>query len=146
MQPIDLVKTSAWRIAFWPLVASSTSRTSCGAPGILRCDDVADLLQLAHQVGLGVQPAGGVDDQDVDAAGQGAVAGVVGDARRVGPGAPRTMSEPGALGPDRRAGRPPRRGRCRRRPSRIVFPSSLSRWASLAIEVVLPEPLTPAIR
>ena len=30
--------------------------------------------------------------------------------------------------------------------SRIDLPSSLSRWASLAIEVVLPEPLTPAIR
>ena len=31
-------------------------------------------------------------------------------------------------------------------PRRIVRPSSLSRWASLAIDVVLPEPLTPAIR
>ena len=30
-------------------------------------DDVADLRQLAHQVVLRVQPAGGVDDQHVDA-------------------------------------------------------------------------------
>ncbi len=30
--------------------------------------------------------------------------------------------------------------------SKSVFPWSFRRWASLAIEVVLPEPLTPAIR
>ena len=32
-------------------------------------DNIADLLKLAHQVGLSVKPARGVDDQDVDIAG-----------------------------------------------------------------------------
>ena len=35
--------------------------------GHLLGDDAADLGQLGHQVGLGVQAAGGVDDHDVDA-------------------------------------------------------------------------------
>ncbi len=69
---------SAWAIAFWPLVASSTSSTSCGAPSICLADDAVDLLQLAHQVRLRVQPAGGVHDQDVEAAGLRLLAGVVG--------------------------------------------------------------------
>ena len=42
-------------------------------------DDAADLGQLAHQVVLGVQAAGGVDDQDVDVARDGGIAGVEGD-------------------------------------------------------------------
>jgi hypothetical protein len=29
-----LVNSSAWRMAFWPVEASSTSNTSCGAPSI----------------------------------------------------------------------------------------------------------------
>ena len=93
-----------------------------------------------------MQPAGGVDDQDVDAAGQGALAGVVGDAGRVGaggapddvgsrPGRPRSSSWSAAAA--RKVSQAART---------IEFPWSLSRWASLAIEVVLPEPLTPAIR
>src|SRR5262249_5937393 len=36
VQPMLLVKTSAWGMAFWPLVASMTRRTSWGAPGIIR--------------------------------------------------------------------------------------------------------------
>src|SRR5262249_23256910 len=43
-------------------------------------DDAVDLLQLAHEVSLGVQPAGGIDDQHVELARLGLVAGVVSDA------------------------------------------------------------------
>ena len=70
-------------MAFWPVVASSTSSTSCGAPSICLADDAVDLLQLAHQVGLRVQPAGGVHDQHVELPGLGLLAGVVGHAGRV---------------------------------------------------------------
>ena len=52
---------------FWPVVASSTSSTSCGAAGICLRIDVLDLRQLGHQVLLRLQPAGRVDDADVDA-------------------------------------------------------------------------------
>ena len=40
-----------------PVVASSTSSTSCGAPGELLADDAMQLLQFLHQIVLGVQPA-----------------------------------------------------------------------------------------
>ena len=70
-------------MAFWPVVASSTSSTSCGAPAICLVDDAVDLLQLAHQVRLRVQPAGGVHDEHVEAARLGLLAGVVGHAGRV---------------------------------------------------------------
>ena len=36
VHPTDLPNTSAWRIAFCPLLPSRTSKTSCGAPGIFR--------------------------------------------------------------------------------------------------------------
>ena len=52
-------------------------------PSMLLADHAVDLLQLAHQVGLRVQPAGGVHDQHVEAAGLGLFAGVVGHAGRV---------------------------------------------------------------
>ena len=101
VQPMLLVKTSAWRIAFWPLVASMTSKTSCGAPGDQPLDDVADLLELAHQVRLGMKPARGVDDQDVDVAGQCPLAGIVGHAGRIGPRRPFDDLAAGSIGPDR---------------------------------------------
>src|SRR5262249_24516130 len=46
-------------------------------------NDAVNLVQLAHQVGLRVQPAGGVHDQHVELLGDGAFAGVVGDTGRV---------------------------------------------------------------
>ena len=46
-------------------------------------DHAANLFQLAHQVGLRVQSAGRVDDQHVEAACPGLLAGVVGHAGRV---------------------------------------------------------------
>ena len=42
-----------------------------------------DFLQFAHQMRLRVQPAGGIDDKDVETARLGPVAGVVGHAGRV---------------------------------------------------------------
>ena len=42
------------------------------------------LRQLLHQVVLGVEPAGGVDDQDVDVAGVGGLHGVEDDGAGVG--------------------------------------------------------------
>ena len=53
---------------FCPTVASSTSSTSCGAPVDLARRDAADLVELGHQVDARVQPAGGVDEDDVAAA------------------------------------------------------------------------------
>ena len=63
-------------------------------------DDVADLGQLAHQVVLRVQPAGGVDDQHVDAARLGGLAGVVGDGGGVGADLVLDDLDADALGPD----------------------------------------------
>ncbi len=62
------LNSCAWRRPFWPVVASSTSRVSCGAPGSCLLDDPAHLLELAHEVDLRVQAAGGVHEHDVGAA------------------------------------------------------------------------------
>ena len=47
--------------ASWPVIASRTRKTWCG----LSC--VLTSLQLAHQLVVDVQPAGGVEDDDVAA-------------------------------------------------------------------------------
>ena len=57
--------TRACARPFWPMVASSTSSTSSTAARLL--DHPLDLAELVHQAGLGVQPAGGVDQHDVGA-------------------------------------------------------------------------------
>ena len=46
-------------------------------------DDPADLRQLVHEVRLGVEPAGGVGDDEVRAAGDGRIERVVDDGARV---------------------------------------------------------------
>ena len=56
----------AWRRPFWPVVASIVSSVSCGAPSSWRAITRRTLLELAHQIVLGVQAPGGVDDHDVD--------------------------------------------------------------------------------
>ena len=48
---------------FWPVVASTTSSVSCGAPASSLLDHAAHLRELLHQVRLRVQAAGGVDDR-----------------------------------------------------------------------------------
>ena len=107
-------------------------------------DDAADLLQLAHEVRLRVQPAGGVHDEHVEAAGLGFFAGIVGHAGRVAAllAFDDVAAEP--LAPDRELldG-----GGAESIAGRDHAPSCPPSWhsrASLAIDVVLPEPLTPA--
>ena len=71
--------------------------------GDVSLHDAADLLELLHQVVLGVQPAGGVDDQDVGVAvmrrlhaveddGAGVGVGLVRDDRRRRARSPQTFS------------------------------------------------------
>ena len=78
-------KTFAWRSPFWPVVASIEISVSCGALGDLLGDHPPHLGQLVHQVALGVEAAGGVDDDDVGAAGAGGGDRVEGDRAGVGP-------------------------------------------------------------
>ena len=92
-------KTFAWRRPFWPVVASIEISVSCGASGICLCDHPAHLGQLLHQVDLGVQAAGGVDDHDVGAAGAGGVDRVEDDRARVGALVAADQLGAGALGP-----------------------------------------------
>ena len=78
-------------------------------------DDPADLGQLVHQVRAGVEPAGGVGDDEVGAAGHGRVERVVDDRAGVGARARGRPSGPWPGRPRSGAGRWPRRGTCRRR-------------------------------
>ena len=48
------------------------------------CNDVADFGQLAHKVGLRVQPAGGIEYQVIGVSCQGGFTGVKGHGSRVG--------------------------------------------------------------
>ena len=72
-----------------------------GCPGNEPLDDVTNLLELAHQVSLSMKPSRGVDDQDVDMAGQCPLAGVVGHAGRISPRRPFDDLAAGPIGPDR---------------------------------------------
>ena len=64
-------------------------------------DDVADFGQLAHQMVLRVQPAGGVDDQHIDPAALGGLAGVVRHGGGVGAHLVLDDFHAEPLGPDR---------------------------------------------
>ena len=66
------------------MVASRTRRTSWGGAGDAFFDDAADLGKFAHEIVLRVQAAGGVDDEDVDVAADGGIAGIEGDGGGVG--------------------------------------------------------------
>ncbi len=146
MSPIASWNIRACAKPFWPVGASSTISDSWGAPGSWRCDDALELGQLVHEVALRVQPAGGVDDQDVGAARRrrldrvehhrgGIGAGRLADDLDADPLPPRLQLLDGR-GPERVGRGQERRG----------GPSPLSAAASLAHVVVLPEPLTPSIR
>src|SRR3954467_4053825 len=63
-------------------------------------DDRADLGELAHEGVLGLEAAGGVDDEVVDAAGLGGGAGVEGDGRGVAALLALDDFDGKALGPD----------------------------------------------
>ncbi len=62
--------------------------------------DAADLVQLRHQVDAGVQSSGGVDEDDVPAAGLGGSERIEHDRRGVGSGAGSHHVDAGTLGPD----------------------------------------------
>ena len=68
---------SATLTASWPVIASTTSRTTCGRTALL------DPRQLLHQRLVDVQAAGGVDDQHVLAVARGLVERPAGDVDRV---------------------------------------------------------------
>ena len=63
-------------------------------------DDPADLRQLVHQVRLRVEPAGGVGDDEVGAAGDGRVERVVDDGAGIGAGRVGDDRDAGPVGPD----------------------------------------------
>ena len=90
------VKTSAWRIAFWPLVPSRTSSTSSGAPGMIRW---ITLLIFSARASGGSGCAGGRRCQrsEYRCRGPGALAGVVGNTGWVGPGSTSDDLAAGAL-------------------------------------------------
>ena len=145
VSPIASWNIRACAKPFWPVGASSTISDSWGAPGSWRSITRLSLASSSIRLRLGVQPAGGIDDQDVDAARRGRLDRVEdhrGRDRSPPPGgSPRRRSAP----PTSRAARWPRRGTCRPRPGARGGPSPLSAAASLAHVVVLPEPLTPSI-
>ena len=60
-----------------------TSRTSLRRAGDQPLNDISDLLELAHQMRLGVQPASGIDDQNVNMTGERPLASIVRHTRRV---------------------------------------------------------------
>ena len=93
-----------------------------------------------------MQPAGRVDDDDVDAARRRGVERVVDDGRRVGARGVRDDRHVDAPGPRLRAARWRPRGTCRRRRGAPARHGVLKRCASLAMVVVLPVPLTPTTR
>ncbi len=113
--PAAAVNSRAWVTPFCPTVASSTSSVSCGAPGISRDGDAADLLELAHQVGARVQAAGGVDQDRIAAAGPAGLQRVEDHRRRDRSRSWRGSCRRRRAAPRPRAARPRRHGRCRRR-------------------------------
>ena len=125
-------------------MASRTSSTSVDRRLLL--DDPLDLAELVHQPGLGVQPAGGVDQDDVDAVVDAGLHRLERDAGRVGALRPRAPSARRPARPTSAAARRRRRGRCRPHRGATVRPSATSTRASLPIVVVLPVPLTPTTR
>ena len=136
---------ACWR-PFWPVVASTTSSVSCGAPSSRPAITRRIFAQLLHQVRLRVQPAGGVDDHDVAAAARRRLDRVVRDRGRVGAPRASRRSRRRRAAPRSRAARRPPRGTCPRRRPAPSGRARTSRAASLPIVVVLPVPLTPTTR
>ena len=85
---------------FCPVVASSTSSTSCGASGITRDGGAAHLFQLRHQIGFGLQAAGGIDDDVIDFARFGGLERVEHHGAGIGAGVLADHLGVGALAPD----------------------------------------------
>ena len=121
------------RRAFCPVVASITSQVSCGAPGRPLPMTRLILRKLGHQVGLGVQAAGRVDEQHVGLARHRGLHGVVDHRRRIGAACAITSTP--MRSPQTPAARARRPGRCRPRRASPSCPSSADarracRWSS----------------
>ena len=142
---VAALKSFACEIAFWPVVPSRTSSVSAGGRADLALDHAPHLLQLFHQVGFGLQPAGGIDEHHVGAARFRRAHAVEHDRRRIGAfGAAHDLAA-AALGPNREL--LGRRGAKRvGRDEQHAFAFARKRVASLPIVVVLPLPLTPTTR
>ena len=146
VMPENLRNSRAWTTAFWPIVASRTRRISWGAPGTSRAMTRLDLFELVHEVGVGVDPSGRVDEQEVAAfwalkdrrASKTTEAGSA-------PYGPVTTGMPSRPSPDGTS--------CSWAAARNVSaaaimtfrPPSRAWRASLAMDVVFPPPLTPTI-
>ena len=86
--------------AFWPWLASSTSRTSCGAAASSRPITRFTFLSSSIRLALRVQTSGGIGDQDVDAARLRRLHRVEDDRRRIGAGRLGDHRHVVALAPD----------------------------------------------
>ena len=128
------------------MVASSTSRTSCGASGLRRPSTRRIFDSSSIRCDLVLEAPGGVDDQHVDAGRGGLLDAVEDDAGRVAAFLAGDDRRADALAPDLAAARWRRRGRCRRRRAGRRNPAPSASGPSLPIVVVLPEPLTPITR
>ena len=93
------MNSRAWARPFCPTVASSTSSVSCGAPAISREATRANLLELLHQVGARVQPACGIHEDHVAAAGTARRERVEHDGGRIGAFARAHHVHAGPIGP-----------------------------------------------
>ena len=131
-------KLSATLTASWPVIASTTRRTSCGLATFRTS------RQLVHQLLVDVQAAGRVDDQHVAVLLDGLLARPLGDLdrRRSRPAASRRGPWPGRRAS--RAARPPPAAAGRRRPRRRPCSACPGAWRASRMAVVLPEPWRPA--
>ena len=133
-------------MAFWPDGPVEHQEGFVRRARQTAADDPGDLPQLLHQPFLGVEPAGGIDDHGVDAAGDSRRR-----LRRRPPRRDRLRARPprrvGQAGwPRPGAARWRRRGRCRRPPAGPCDPPAAAGDASFAAVVVFPVPLTPTSR
>ena len=90
--------------------------------GELADDDPLDLLELVHEVGVGMDAARGVDEEDVALLGLERLGGVEDDGRRVGAVGALDDGNAELLCPRARAVPGPRPGRCRPRRARPAGP------------------------
>ena len=142
VRSVASVNWRAWLSPFWPVVASTTSSTSRDVAR-LAGGDPPHLAQLLHEVRLGVQPAGGVAEDEVEVAGGGPLR----RRRR----SPRSGRRPRCRARSRLRTARPTCASCSAAAARNVSPAASTTWrpsaiccaATLPIVVVLPTPFTP---
>ena len=71
------VNRRAWVRPFWPVGRVHHEKGLVGSSGDQFCGSANHLVELFHEVGLGVETAGGIDDQNFGAAGFGGGTGVI---------------------------------------------------------------------